>query len=60
MEEILRNAFDKIRADDELKRRIICYLSCKKKEIEERGYVVWGLPVLLFIGFILFLFLILM
>lgn len=33
MEEILRNAFDKIRADDELKRRIICYLSCKKKEI---------------------------
>lgn len=59
MEEILHNAFDKIHADDETKKRIIYFLSYKMEEIEERRNIVLCIPMFLFIFFILFLFLIL-
>lgn len=37
--EILHNAFDKILADNDMKRRTICFISYKKKKIEKHKYV---------------------
>lgn len=49
MGEILHNAFDKILADNDMKRRTICFISYKKKKIEKQKYTALCISVLLFL-----------
>lgn len=49
MGEILHNAFDKILADNDIKKRTICFISYKKKKIEKQKYAALYISVLLFL-----------
>lgn len=49
MGEILHNAFDKILADNDIKKRTICFISYKKKKIEKQKYAALCISVLLFL-----------